>query len=35
MVENTPKMRTAPKFSKNIFLFMLKPDAKTIGGRQK
>jgi hypothetical protein len=35
MVENTPKMSTAPKFSKNIFLFMLNPDASTIGGRQK
>ena len=31
----SPNSRIFVKFSKNFFLFMLYPEAKTIGGRQK
>jgi hypothetical protein len=35
IVPKTPKRAIYPKFSKNLFLLMLKPDAKIIGGKHK
>jgi hypothetical protein len=34
-VLKSPKIKILVKFSKNFLLFMLYPDAKMIGGKQK